>query len=61
VLARECTLDEVAAIARSVDIEIETFVHGAVCVAVSGRCLLSHDAYAVPATRRCHQPCAANS
>ena len=37
VLARECTLEEVAAIARTVDIEIEAFVHGAVCVAVSGR------------------------
>ena len=45
VLARECTLDEVAGIAASAGIEVETFVHGAICVAVSGRCLLSHDAY----------------
>jgi putative protease len=57
VLARECTLDEVAAIARS-GIEIETFVHGAVCVAVSGRCLLSHEAYGCSSSRgECHQPC----
>jgi len=58
VLARECTLEEVAEIARSADIEIETFVHGAVCVAVSGRCLLSHDAYGCSSSRgACHQPC----
>lgn len=58
VLARECTLDEVARIAAAVDVEIETFVHGAMCVAVSGRCLLSHDAYGFSASRgECHQPC----
>jgi len=58
VLARECTLEEVAAIANAVDIEVETFVHGAVCVAVSGRCLLSHDAYGCSSNRgECHQPC----
>jgi len=58
VLARECSLDEVAAIAKGVDIEIETFVHGALCVAVSGRCLLSHDAYGCSSNRgECHQPC----
>lgn len=58
VLARECSLDEVAAVAKAVDIEIETFVHGAVCVAVSGRCLLSHDAYGCSSSRgECHQPC----
>ena len=58
VLARECSLEEVSAIAKSVDIEVETFVHGAVCVAVSGRCLLSHDAYGCSSSRgECHQPC----
>ena len=58
VLARECTLAEVAEIARAADIEVETFVHGAVCVAVSGRCLLSHDAYGCSSNRgECHQPC----
>ncbi len=40
-LARESTLSEIAEIARQVDIELEVFVHGAMCVAVSGRCLLS--------------------
>ncbi len=58
VLARECTLEEVASIARTVDIEVEAFVHGAVCVAVSGRCLLSHEAYGCSSNRgECHQPC----
>ena len=58
VLARECTLEEAAAIARTASIEVETFVHGAQCVAESGRCLLSHDAYGCSANRgECHQPC----
>lgn len=57
VLARECTLDEVAAIAAT-GVAIETFVHGAICVAVAGRCLLSHEAYGCSSSRgECHQPC----
>lgn len=58
VLARECTLAEVAEIIRTSGVEVETFVHGAQCIAVSGRCLLSHDAYGCSANRgECHQPC----
>jgi len=58
VLARECTLEEVAQIAQRADIPVEVFVHGAVCVAVSGRCLLSHEAYGYSANRgECRQPC----
>ena len=61
VLARECTMDEVARIARAMrrrGVEIEVFVHGAQCVAVSGRCFLSHDAYGASACRgECQQPC----
>jgi putative protease len=58
VLARECTLEEVAVIAKTAGIEVETFVHGAVCVAISGRCLLSHDAYGCSSSRgECRQPC----
>ena len=58
VLARECTLAEIALITRQVDVEFETFVHGAICVAVSGRCLLSQDAYGCSSNRgACHQPC----
>ena len=41
VLARECTLADAAMIARDGGAEVEIFVHGAMCVAVSGRCLLS--------------------
>ncbi len=58
VLARECTLAEASAIAKSSGVEIEAFVHGAQCIALSGRCLLSHDAYGCSANRgECHQPC----
>ena len=59
VLARECTLDEVRAIAAAVrPLEIECFVHGAQCVAESGRCLMSHDVFGCSANRgECHQPC----
>ncbi len=42
VLARELTLDEIISIKQKVDIELEVFVHGAMCVSYSGRCLLSH-------------------
>lgn len=58
VLARECTLAEVKSIAEATGAEIECFVHGAQCVAVSGRCLMSHDAFGASACRgECRQPC----
>lgn len=58
VLARECTLAEVAEIVRRTGVEIECFVHGAQCVAESGRCLMSHEAFGRSACRgECHQPC----
>lgn len=41
VLAREVSLAECGQIARAVPLELEIFVHGAVCMAYSGRCLLS--------------------
>ncbi len=42
ILSRELSLDEVAEIKQQCpDIEIEVFVHGALCIAYSGRCLLS--------------------
>ena len=41
VLARETRLSEIPAIKRAAGVEIEAFVHGAMCVAYSGRCLLS--------------------
>lgn len=41
VLARELSLEEIREIKNKTNIEIETFVHGAMCISYSGRCLLS--------------------
>lgn len=41
ILARECSLADTAAVVREGGIEVEIFVHGAMCMAISGRCLLS--------------------
>lgn len=42
ILSRELSLDEIAAIRQACpDMELEVFVHGALCIAYSGRCLLS--------------------
>lgn len=44
VLARELNLKEVSEIAAAVpEVELELFIHGAMCMAISGRCLLSYD------------------
>jgi putative protease len=42
VLARETSLEEIKEIKNRVDIEIETFIHGAMCSSYSGRCVLSN-------------------
>lgn len=44
VTARELSLEEIGNIRKNIpdDFEIETFVHGAMCISYSGRCLLSH-------------------
>ena len=60
VLARECSLNEIAEIRRKVDpdLEIETFGHGAMCVSYSGRCLLSNYMTGRDSNRgACAQPC----
>ena len=41
ILGRELSLDEIAALTANTKLEMEIFVHGALCVAYSGRCLLS--------------------
>lgn len=41
VLARELSLEEIRKIKENVDIELEVFVHGALCVCYSGQCLMS--------------------
>lgn len=58
VLARECSLDEIKKIRAKTDLEIEAFVHGAMCIAVSGRCFMSHHLFGKSANRgECIQPC----
>jgi putative protease len=42
VLAREASMDEIDEIKRHVDVEIEAFIHGAMCSSYSGRCVLSN-------------------
>ncbi len=60
VLARELSLEDIAEIRRNIpeDMEIEAFVHGAMCVSFSGRCLLSAYLTGRDANRgACAQPC----
>ncbi len=61
VLARECSLDEIekcTAFAKSHQMEIEVFCHGAQCVSVSGECLFSSYIGERSGNRgRCAQPC----
>jgi len=60
VLARELSLDEIAEIRAKTpaDLDIEAFVHGAMCVSFSGRCLLSQYLVNRDANRgQCAQPC----
>lgn len=56
--ARELTLEEIRGIHREVDIEIECFVHGALCYCYSGQCLMSSLIGGRSGNRgRCAQPC----
>lgn len=69
VLGRECNLQQVADICQTIReqnitgprgelVKIEMFVHGALCMAVSGKCYLSLDNFNYPANRgACIQPC----
>lgn len=60
VLARELSLDEIARIRENTppELDIEVFVHGAMCVSFSGRCLLSSYLTGRDANRgECAQPC----
>lgn len=42
VLGRECSREDIIDIKKNVDIEIEYFIHGAMCTSYSGRCVLSN-------------------
>ena len=58
VLARELSLEEISEIHASCPIELEAFVHGALCMSVSGQCYFSSVLGARSGNRgRCAQPC----
>src|SRR5690554_4099454 len=58
VLARELNLQEIQTISQSVDASIEFFIHGALCVAFSGQCNISHAQTGRSANRGdCSQAC----
>lgn len=60
VLARELTFDEIKEIRKNIpkDMELEVFVHGAMCISYSGRCLLSNFMADRDANRgQCAHPC----
>lgn len=57
-LAREMTLDDIRTTIQAVSIPCELFVHGALCIAYSGRCLLSNALTGRNANQgACTQPC----
>lgn len=58
VLAREVSMEEVATIRENTDVEIEAFIHGAMCISYSGRCTLSNHMSQRDANRGgCSQSC----
>ncbi|WP_434779513.1 peptidase U32 family protein [Neisseria sp. Ec49-e6-T10] len=58
VLARELNLNEITQISQQVDANIEFFIHGALCVAFSGQCYISHAQTGRSANRGdCSQAC----
>ena len=58
VLARELSKDEISVIRQKCSVELEMFVHGAMCISYSGRCLLSNYMTGRDSNRgSCAQPC----
>ena len=58
VIARELGIEEIKEICDNVDIDIEVFIHGAICVSYSGQCLMSSMLGDRSGNRgRCAQPC----
>lgn len=61
ILARELSLKQIGEIRRATSCQLETFVHGALCVCYSGQCYLSQYLTGRSANRgECAQPCRAN-
>ncbi|MDD5650553.1 MAG: U32 family peptidase [Candidatus Nanoarchaeia archaeon] len=58
ILARELNLNQIKKIKKEAKIEVECFIHGAMCVSISGRCFLSQFLFNKSANRgKCIQPC----
>lgn len=58
VLARELTLEEIEEIKAKTNVELEIFIHGAMCMSYSGRCLISNYMIGRDSNRgSCAQPC----
>lgn len=61
ILSRELSLSEITEITEKSPIETEIFIHGAICMAISGRCFLSYGLYGRSANcGDCLQPCRKN-
>lgn len=61
ILARELSIDEITAMRKNTSVELETFIHGSLCVSYSGQCYLSHAIGNRSANRgECAQPCRLN-
>ena len=61
ILSRELSIGEIKNIASKSPIETEVFIHGAMCMAISGRCFLSYGLYGRSANcGDCLQPCRKN-
>ena len=58
ILARELSIEQIKEICQNVNAELETFIHGALCVSYSGQCYLSHYIGGRSANRgKCAQAC----
>ncbi|MGN1182257.1 MAG: peptidase U32 family protein, partial [Faecalibacillus sp.] len=58
VLAREMNIQEISTIANQCDIDLEVFVHGAICMSYSGQCLMSSMLSKRSGNKgKCSQPC----
>ena len=58
VLSRECSISEIKNICENSNIEIEVFIHGALCISYSGQCLFSSMVGGRSGNRgKCAQPC----
>jgi putative protease len=58
ILARELTIEEIREIRQNTSVELESFIHGAICVGYSGQCYLSYALTGKSGNRgECAQPC----